>query len=341
MKRSLGKSNSNQSEVGWISTTDIFIFGTCFLLLISVAAVKKRDAIEQKLLGKNTELDQTTTKLAEAGVILDRATKQREDTERQLLASERDLESKKQELERESIKTKSLQGELREARLDVEISKRQLADAVENERKKLDEFTKNQRQLNNELVGLGGQLDKVVVMVDVSKSMNEKNNWEPALEIIERWILNLDVGSAAFVLFGDSANLEIPMQSLDDRSRLQFVASVRKVVPNAKSTNFHDAFRMAYSINDVDTIIAFSDGLPSVDMNGKQITSDEEDNLERVLEVHTEILKMAGDHPNVTVNAIGLGNRVYTKETGNLLNELALKTGGIFLAVPSKVINND
>ncbi len=341
MTRRFGRSKSNQSEVGWISTTDIFVFGTCFLLLISVAAIKNRDVVKQELLTRSTELDQTRTKLKETGANLELATEQIADIKNQLLLKQQESEDTKRQLVLESSSVKPLQEDLRQAKLEIESSKRQLAEIVETERKKLEELTKNQRQLNNELVGLGGRLEKVVIMVDVSQSMNEKNNWEPALEIIERWILNLDVGSAAFVLFGDTANLEIPMQTLDDRSRLQIVASVRNVVPSATSTNFHDAFRMAYGIDGVDTIIAFSDGLPSVGVNGKPITSDDEDNLERVLEVHSEILKMAENHPNVTVNAIGLGNRVYTKETGNLLNELALKTGGIFLAVPSKANHGD
>jgi hypothetical protein len=35
---------------------------------------------------------------------------------------------------------------------------------------------------------------------------------------------------------------------------------------------------------------------------------------------------------------IGLGAGVYSEKTGNLLNDLALNNGGIFLALPSENI---
>jgi hypothetical protein len=62
------------------------------------------------------------------------------------------------------------------------------------------------------------------------------------------------------------------------------------------------------------------------------------DNVSRVLAVHRRISEMARQHPSVSVNAIGLGAGVYNEKTGNLLNDLALNNGGVFLALPSRII---
>ena len=47
-----------------------------------------------------------------------------------------------------------------------------------------------------------------------------------------------------------------------------------------------------------------------------------------------------GKRASVAVNVIGLGAGVYNEKTGNLLNNLALKNGGVFLALPSRVLEN-
>jgi len=38
----------------------------------------------------------------------------------------------------------------------------------------------------------------------------------------------------------------------------------------------------------------------------------------------------------VAINAVGLGDKVYTPQVGNLLNQLTLSNGGVFIAIPSK-----
>lgn len=203
-------------------------------------------------------------------------------------------------------------------------------------------------------------------MVDVSKSMQsgkgpdgvKLNNWVPIVEIIERWINGLDVKSAALILFGDDAGTKVQMQSMNEGGRAKILDILKQIDPQADGTNFLAAFEEAYRIPNVDTIIVFSDGLPSVDVDGKRIfvgakndgESDEaykkrvaqsvNENVTRVLAVHRRISELAKRHPTVAVNVIGLGAGVYNERTGNLLNDLALNNGGVFLALPSRILEN-
>ncbi len=172
------------------------------------------------------------------------------------------------------------------------------------------------------------------------------NNWVPIVEVIERWINGLNVTSAALIVFGDNAEVKVEMQRLNEGGRERILEILKQIDPNADGTNFLAAFEEAYRIPNLDTIIVFSDGLPSVDVNGNRIfvggkNNDESDeaykkrtaqsvteNVSRVLAVHRRISEIAKRHPTVAVNVIGLGAGVYNEKTGNLLNDLALKNGG-------------
>jgi hypothetical protein len=247
--------------------------------------------------------------------------------------------------------------EIKQLKLDIEMADQEFQRIREK-------AISQQRSINNKLVGLGGKLENVVLMVDVSKSMQSGkgpngvvlNNWVPIVEVIERWINGLNVRSAALIFFGDKAEVKVGMQELDQGGRERILEVLKQIEPDADGTNFLAAFDEAYRIPSVDTIIIFSDGLPSVDLNGDRIFVDGRktgesdfsyanrvsketiDNVSRVLAVHRRISEMARQHPSVSVNAIGLGAGVYNEKTGNLLNDLALNNGGVFLALPSRII---
>ena len=261
---------SSHAEVGWISTTDVFIFGTCFLMLISVVAIKSRDSLQEKL----------------------------------------------------------------------------------NVQKQ--DFVEEQRKINNQIVGFGGEFSRVAFLVDVSSSMKGENNWEPALERISTWINNLNVSEVALISFGNDAEILLPMAKMNDNSRLELINVLDTLEPTDKSTNFLAAFKTAFSIEAMDTIVIFSDGLPTIDVFGEQIrienrTKNESqeqykqrrirqiaENRDKILAVRDAVSDLAKSNPNVAINAIGLGEKVYHEQIGNMLNDLALKHNGIFLAFPSK-----
>ncbi|MEY4568525.1 MAG: Chromosome partition protein Smc [Planctomycetota bacterium] len=318
-------SQDHGSEVGWISTADLFILGCALFFFLALASQRKASTLENTL-----------------------------------------SENKSKALSEESSATEiaKLKQELAKANADLTATSSRMEDIVEESENARKLERNEQRRINNRLVGLGGKLEKVVFMVDVSKSMqNGKglngetiNNWGPAVETIERWINGLDVKSAALIVFGETAEIRVNMQPLEQGGREKILKALKSITPNAEATNFLAAFEKAYELSNLDTIIVFSDGLPSVDVLGRRIQMDRkrenetkeqfavrstamlEDNVKRVLEVHKRISDKAKLHRGVAINVIGLGAGVYTEKTGNLLNNLALDNGGIFLAIPSRTI---
>jgi hypothetical protein len=328
-RRSKFSRHENQ-EISWISMTDVFVVGCCIFVILAFVAQASKKQSQSDLIS----ISASSPKAANEAIS--------GKTEKELLAI---IDGTKSQL-------RDTQKRLDEARSRYALENRAILD--------------EQKRINNKLVGLGGRLENVVFMVDVSKSMrNNKgkngvvtNNWIPAVQTIERWINGLDVKAACLIVFGENAEVKVPMQILESGGREKILSALGQLTPNSDSTNFLDAFEKAYQIQNLDTIIVFSDGLPSIDINGRQIEvepkkaneSDKdysrrreamiENNIVRVLQVHKAISEMAQKHSDVAINVIGLGAGVYSEKTGNLLNDLALDNGGIFLALPSKVADD-
>ncbi len=327
MNRRSKLSRHEGHEISWISMTDVFVVGCCIFVVLAFAAQSSLKQ-QQSDLELKSPSSQSSAKENTSGK-----------TEQEWLAL------------------------LGEAESQLQNSRKQLAQANARFERDNRAILDEQKRINNKLVGLGGKLENVAFMVDVSKSMrNNKgkngvvtNNWIPAVQTIERWIDGLDVKSACLIVFGETAEIKVPMQELESGGREKILSALGELNPTSDSTNFLDAFDKAYRIPNLDTIIVFSDGLPSIDINGERIEiepkkateSDKEysqrrasmieRNVLRVLQVHKAISEKARKHPNVSINVIGLGAGVYSEKTGNLLNDLALDNGGIFLALPSEI----
>lgn len=361
------------SEIGWISVADIFILTSCLFFVFAVTIARKTNERLPSSVAELQELvidlEKERDKLASVRNEKDERIRGHTVKETRLL---RDLDSAQQlsstlrrritELETEKEVISSGRDILQQGLANLQ----QRATLLQQERDKIGyDFERlsatqdQQKRLNNELLGLGGDLRKVVIMVDVSESMKsdksfgDKTYWQQTIRIISRWVYNLDVGSVALILFGDGAELALPMAPLDAGHRQRIVELLEQTNPTARRTDFLAAFRRAYEIDGVDTIIVFSDGLPSVDIAGNEIqsaggrkggeTENEysnrralviKENVDKVLEVHSAISSLAKLHAQIAVNAVGLGDKVYTRETGNLLNDLALRNGGVFIAIP-------
>jgi hypothetical protein len=375
----LRRRDRSASEIGWISTTDFFILASCFFLIVATSANRERKAkteLAEKLGVESKEssdaLQQLRLQLGDARTLENRRKAEAEivDKEKKLL-QEAAVRIKDQEVklaadlkgiteERQRLGQQLIEAGSRETALKHELAQAvDERDRVAGEKSAIDATLQRQKQLNNELLGLGGQLKHVVFMVDISGSMkggldaeNGDSYWKQTQTIIKRWINNLDVGSVAIIFFGDQADVVAEMHELDAAHRQKIGDILDRADPDAKATNFLAAFKRAYELPVVDTIIVFSDGLPSVDINGKVILppqgrqageseaafarrreADIEQNVTKVLEVHQAISAMAKGRPEIAINAIGLGNKVYTPQTGNLLNELALRNRGVFIAI--------
>lgn len=379
MRRTSRLLNTAKDEVGWISTTDMFVVACCFFLFLAVASKRHTKDVEGKLalvteqleLSKASAPSDAAAKLESMVSDREKLLTELEKVKEQVISvseqrlSENTTSSKNMQVL--TAKLKRLEDGLNQSESEIIKLKDQLDSALKAAAIAREQAISQQRIFNNKLVGLGGKLENVVFMVDISKSMQSDkgpngvvlNNWVPIVEVIERWINGLNVGSAALIVFGDSADVKVEMQELNQGGREKILEVLKQIDPNAEGTNFLAAFEKAYRIPNVDTIIVFSDGLPSVDVNGNRIfvggknsgESDEAykmrvaksvaDNVNRVLAVHRRISEMAEEHPSVAVNVIGLGAGVYNEKTGNLLNDLALKNGGVFLALPSRILEDE
>jgi hypothetical protein len=376
MRRSSRLFNQSTDEVGWISTTDMFVVACCFLLFMAVV-LKRRAGDAEDRLGSVTQQLEMSKAASDPDVAqkIDAMTNEREELISRLksandrierIADQQSRENASELTEKQALASqiKKLEDGLNLSESEIINLKEQLAGARKAATDARVQAISQQRAINNKLVGLGGKLENVVFMVDTSKSMQSGkgpngvvlNNWVPIVEVIERWINGLNVTSAALIVFGDSAEVKVQMQRLSDGGRERILEVLKEIDPNADGTNFLAAFEEAYRIPNVDTIIVFSDGLPSVDINGNRIfvagrnNGESEDaykarvattvteNVSHVLAVHRKISDMAKQHPNVAVNVIGLGSGVYNERTGNLLNDLALKNGGVFIALPSRIL---
>ena len=379
MRRSSRLFNQSTDEVGWISTTDMFVIASCFLLFLAVGSNRRASDVEDQLgvatqqleLSKAASAPDVAQKLETMTNVRDELITQLDNANRRIDSiADHQLQEKSSELNSKQAlasKLKMVEDGLHLSESEVTNLKKQLAAARQSADEARVQAISQQRTINNKLVGLGGKLESVVFMVDVSKSMQSGkgtngvvlNNWLPIVEVIERWINGLNVTSAALIVFGDSAEVKVQMQRLSEGGRERILEILKQINPNADGTNFLAAFEEAYRIPGVDTIIVFSDGLPSVDVNGNRIlvssrNSGESEvaykarvavavseNISRVLAVHRKISEMAKQHPNVAVNVIGLGSGVYNEKTGNLLNDLALNNGGVFLALPSRILSDE
>lgn len=370
------------AEVGWISTADIFILASCFFLSATAITSRKlqlseltvqdlRDRpklerqveseLEMKIGSLQADSEMQLAKLKE----MESRVGERDKTIDVLKASEARLKTQvtnsRSTVLHAQEELKVISGErdeLLKAQAALEADNKLLLGLLD----KASDVPADQKRLNNELLGLGGQLREVVILIDISQSMrgaesanNAGGYWGQTLRIIKRWITNLDVGAVSIITFGDVAEIAVEMDELDQDHRQRIVSTLDRLEPTATSTDFLSAFRKAYALPGIDTIIVFSDGLPTVDVDGRKIVAPrgkrasesrseyvarrdatQKDNIARALAVHAAILRLAEDHPFVAVNAIGLGDKVYTPQTGNLLNDLTLKNGGVFIALPAK-----
>jgi hypothetical protein len=291
MRRTSRLLNTATDEVGWISTTDMFVVACCFLLFLAVTSKRRTNEVEGQLglVTEQLELSKASAP-SDAAVKLEVMVSDREKLlaelekvkEQVVSVSEQRLSentSSSKEKQVLSAKLKRLEDGLNLSESEVGKLKDQLESAREAAVLAREQAISQQRSINNKLVGLGGKLENVVFMVDISKSMQSGkgpngvvlNNWVPIVEVIERWINGLNVGSAALIVFGDSADVKVEMQELNQGGREKILEVLKQIDPNADGTNFLAAFEKAYRIPNVDTIIVFSDGLPSVDVNGNRI----------------------------------------------------------------------
>lgn len=181
---------------------------------------------------------------------------------------------------------------------------------------------------NRKLVGLKGSLRNVAVLFDASGSMRQTGDggadrWTEAQAIAATWLKHLNVEQCVLIVYSNDVQSFPRDGTLADlrgaagaAKREQLLRQVESIEPGGW-TDTLAAFQKAYEY-DVDTILLLSDGAPS-----KVSTGVFQEELAR------QIYDLCRQHPNVTVNTIGLGN-YFDREMGTFLRTVAQMTGGEF-----------
>src|SRR3954471_24799762 len=182
---------------------------------------------------------------------------------------------------------------------------------------------------NRELVGLAGRLERVAVLFDASGSMRQAaangggDRWAEAQQIAGTWLKHLNVQRCVLIVFSSDITTFPEDGSLADfrgdagkRNRDSLLKHLTEVTPGGW-TDTYAALRKAYEY-DVDSILLFSDGVPSTDVSGAFD-----------LALAERIYDLCRAHPNIPINTVGLGN-YFDKNASSFLRTVASTTKGTF-----------
>ena len=185
----------------------------------------------------------------------------------------------------------------------------------------------DEKVIRREIVGLKGKLERVAVLFDTSSSMKKGNRWELARNVVATWLNYLPINECVLITFKSSVNIFPPNGSFWDMRGTQGETNRKSLLEILKSINASGgtdtlaALKKAYSYKNVDTIILFTDGEPSVE--GFSIEELTEKEIPKIFE-------LCKKHPDVTINTVGLGNYFEAKLSSFLIN-IAKETGGVFI----------
>jgi hypothetical protein len=182
---------------------------------------------------------------------------------------------------------------------------------------------------NRELVGLTGRLERVAILFDASGSMRQAaasgvgDRWAEAQQIAAKWLQHLNVQQCVLIVFSSTVRTFPDDGSLIDlrgeggKVRRDLLLRHLKAVSPDGSTNTYEALRKAYQY-DVDAILLFSDGAPSLSTTGAFDPA-----------VAQRIYDLCRAHPDIPIHTIGLGN-YFDRNASTFLISVARITNGTF-----------
>lgn len=233
-------------------------------------------------------------------------------TETTRLTAERDASIR----ERDIVKRENEEGEHQRAQMQREI---------ERLRQRLVGVVPDGNIINQQLIGLKGELRRVVIIVDSSGSMKQGRKWEYTRNIIKTWLEHLPIEYCALITFNDKTEafpingtfLDV-LSSAGKDNRARLLKQFDLVSPGG-NTNTLSALQRAYAYPDLNTIILFTDGFPDSGSNTFDTKMAEE--IYALCQAHGQ---------SIPINTIGLGN-YFNKQLGEFLLRLPEITGGTFL----------
>jgi hypothetical protein len=230
--------------------------------------------------------------------------------------------------------------EAAEARRAADDSTRALLDA-EAARKALEEALAAAEQelarggdVKKQLLGLPGELRRVVFVVDRSQSMLEGGRWEDAKRTIAAWIEHLSVESVGLVVFGGTVNVvpermtppedaaydSVELAEVTDELRAEMVREMNSLDPQGLTPTAR-ALRTSMKFRDLDAIVLFTDGAPEP-LPGA--VRDPESEVFEIVETWRE------KHPDAHVHVVGIGS-YFERRMRDFLLGVAQRGGGAFI----------
>lgn len=301
------------------------------LRLTEDALAKERDTSANL----NSEVDRLSGLLqAIEGRVLQLETELQEATAQNLaLESERDLLAVRvMTLEEEVAQLKDVQKLLAECRSEIEKLRSDLAALrAENDelRGKLSSIGKGEAELRRQLLGLEGQLGRVVFVLDRSGSMDVRDKrtgrdrWSDAISTIDAWLRYLAVDEAALVVFSAGVDVFPPdgrWVAVPREGPEPLLEGLKDLSPTG-ATNTLEALRRAYRYPGVEVVILFTDGAPEPVRDGGVGTADD---ILRFVDNQ----KAAGS--TVRIHTVGIGD-YFSPRMRDFLLRLSGGTGGTFI----------
>ncbi|MBC8352122.1 MAG: hypothetical protein H8E66_09030 [Planctomycetes bacterium] len=301
-----------------------------------LVALKDVGAQRQRLEKRADDLDEIVValqaKLNAAGIDL-AAVKKLSEQEKALAAAQ--LKALEVKAAADSAKVEDYLARLRRAAelfKGLQTDKKNLTNQLTDAERKFQQQLLVETRINRELIGINGKLQRVAVVFDASGSMKEAagnggggDRWQEAQQIARTWLQHLDVDECVLIVYSSDVRTFPEDGSLakvrgdgGETARNQLLEHLTGVEPKGW-TNTLEALRKAYTYEDVDSMILFSDGAPT------------NPNLGRFDQgVADEIYALCRDHEGIPINTVGLGN-YFDADLGTFLRTVASTTGGTFL----------
>jgi predicted nucleic acid-binding Zn-ribbon protein len=250
----------------------------------------------------------------------------------QKAALEQELVEARTALNRARVQLAEVQSLLVACRRELEKIRSEVVTLrAENEalRGKFGSIGRGEAELRRQLLGLDGELGRVVFVLDRSGSMDVKdkrtgrNRWQDAISTIDAWLRYLAVDEAALVVFSGGIDVFPPdgrWVSLSKEGAGPLLEGLKDLSPMG-ATNTLEALRRAYRYPEVKVIILFTDGAPDSGKDGGVGTAD-------------DILRFVANQKaaglNVRIHTVGIGD-YFSPRMRDFLLQLSGETGGTFI----------
>jgi len=310
------KSLARGKSIGWISLTDAMLVMVILSLGVSLTIQQRADKERKE---SEATLAENQKILEDAKVAMQKREKY-EKAYKSLFDEAQSMKDDIASLNRERAK-------LRREEAKLKLNLQQKADALTLQQRELawlrDEKLKNP-EIHKELIGIKGNLEGVVLVVDTSKSMAGAR-WNHTKKVLGTWIQFLEVQQCGIVFFGKNVRRfpengqMLPLTGKEGpRNRAMFVQELERVIPDGNTPTL-EALKLAYEFEGIGSIILFTDGRPT----GK-------DNNRFSQGVVDDILELASEYSDIPINAVGLGN-YFEPELARFLLKLAEVSNGTFI----------